>query len=257
MKMKRICILVLPLAGVFLFLYHGCKKDEDNSGSKNESSNSLVFEDRSVQEEVSPYFYDNHIYRIELLGENLERARILHAALEEGVEEEFLMIEEAQKFFFNHTGVVMYSIPTQDPEQGLIIYETMGLFQVGMVHYRPAEQGRMSFSLKTMDDRTYFSLKLDEQNRIGDLMVFENEEMKSFNEAVYSLTYMEESQDATVKGASAICCRREGSWSECMNCTIDDCTDSWVCKAAAMIMPRELLAGMAVSCIGAGPKAIC
>jgi hypothetical protein len=257
MKMKRKCLILLSLTGLFLILFIGCNKDEVSPCSTSESSNSLVYEDKSLQEEVSPNFYDNHIYRIELLGANREREQLAMAALEGGVEEEFLMIEKTQKFFFNHTEVIMYSIPTRDPEQTLILYKTEGLYLVSMAHYRPAETGRMSFTLRTMDDRDYFSLKLDDQNRIGDLKVFENEEIKSFNRAVYSLTCKEESQDATLKGTSASCCRKESSWSACMNCTLDDCADSWICKAAAIIAPAELVAGIAASCIGAGPDARC
>jgi hypothetical protein len=151
----------------------------------------------------------------------------------------------------------MYSIPTLDPEQTLILYETKGLYQVSMAHFRPAEEGRMFFALKTMDDRDYFSLKLDDQMRMGELKVFENDEIKNFNQTVYSLTYREESRDETLKGSSAICCRKESSWSSCMNCTLDDCSGSWICKAAALIAPAELVAGFAVSCIGAGPDSRC
>jgi hypothetical protein len=257
MKMKRICLVLLPLAVVFLFVYTGCDKDEDDPGTKNESTNTLVYEDRSLQEKVSPYFYDNHIYRIELVGENHKREQILHAALEKGVDKEFLMIEEAQKFFFNHTEVIMYSIPTLDPEQTLILYETKGLYQVGMARYRPAEQGRMSFTLSTMDDRSYFSLKLDDQNRMGELRVFDNEEVKSFNRTIYSLTLREESREESAKGTAAICCRKESSWSDCMDCTVNDCGGSWLCKIAGIIAPVELVAGFAVSCIGAGNESRC
>ncbi len=257
MKMKRKCLVLLPLAGMILFFFAGCNKDEESQNSKKESANSLVYEDASLMEQVSPYFYDNHIYRIELLGANQEREQIVRAALANGVEEEILMIEEAQKFFFNHTGVIMYSIPTLDPEQTLILYESKGLYQVSMAHYRPAEGDKMYFALKTMDDRNYFSLKLDGQNRMGELKVFENEKVKSFNRAVYSLTLKEESQAVTTKGAAAICCRKESSWSDCMNCTVDACAGSWVCKLTAIIAPMELAAGLAASCIGAGPDSRC
>ena len=115
----------------------------------------------------------------------------------------------------------------------------------------------MSFTLKTMDDRDYFSLKLDEQNRIGELKVSENEEVKSFNRAIYSLTLEEESQEKSVNGAAAICCRRESSWSDCMDCTVNDCDGSWLCKIVGIVAPVELVAGFAASCIGAGPDARC
>jgi len=257
MKMKRMYLVFLPLVGVILFFFFGCNKDEEIQSSGNESSNAVIYEDASLKEQVSPYFYDNHIYRIELLGANLERERILRAALDQGLEEAFLLLEEAQKFFFNHTDVIMYSIPTLDPEQTLILYETMGLYQVSMAHFGPAGGGNMSFSLKTMDDRDYFSLKLDDQMRMGELKVYENEEIKSFNRTIYSLTYTEESQDVTTKSATADCCRNESSWSDCMDCTVNDCQGSWLCKIVGIVAPVELVAGFAASCIGAGPDARC
>jgi len=257
MKMKRKCLVLLPLAGMILFFFTGCNKDEEIRISRKDSSNSLVYEDKSLKEKVSPYFYDMHIYRIELLGANQEREQIVREALANGVEEGSLMIEEAQKFFFNHTGVIMYSIPTLDPEQTIILYESKGLYQVSMAHYRPVEGGLMSFALKTMDDRDYFSLKLDDQMRIGDFMVSENEEVQSFNRAVYSISLKEESQDATLKGVSAKCCRQESSWSNCMSCTATDCSGSWLCKVVAVIAPVELVAGFAASCIGAGEGSRC
>jgi hypothetical protein len=257
MKMKRKLYLLLSLTGIFLVALTGCNKEEEHPGATSESSNSLVYEDRSLEKEVSPYFYDNHIYRIELLGANREREQLLGAALEQGVDEEFLLIEEAQKFFFNHTDVIMYSIPSYDPEQTLILYESKGLYQLAMVHLTPLVEGKLAIRLKTLDDRDYLSLKLDDQMYIGDLKVFENEEILAFNQSVYSLTYLEESQGGDLKDADAECCRKESSWSGCMNCTIDDCGGSWLCKAAALVMPAELVAGFAVSCIGAGPDARC
>ncbi len=257
MKMKRKYLVLLPLAGIFLFYFPGCNKDEESQSSDKESTNTLVYEDASLREQVSPNFYDNHIYRIELLGANQEREHLVHEALKNGVEEGFLMIEEAQKFFFNHTGVIMYSIPTLDPEQTLILYESMGLYQVSMAHFGPTEGGHMSFALKTMDDYDYFSLKLDDQMRIGEFRVSENEEVKSFNRAVYSISLKEESQDETLKGKSAICCRKESSWSGCMGCTASACSGSWLCKVVAIVAPVELIAGFAASCIGAGEGSRC
>ena len=255
--MKRKYFVLLPLAGILLLSFPGCNKHEGSQGPEDRSSNSLVYEDRSLLEEVSPHFYDNHIHRIELLGANAERARVLKAALDEGLNRDFLMVEETQKFFFNHSEVIMYSIPTPDPEQTVILYEAQGLYQVSMAHYRPADAGKMAFSLKTMDDLEVFSLKLDDKLRVGELKVSKNEVIISFNDAVNSLTYREESLDADLKYTGAICCRRESGWSDCMNCTFDDCADSWICKAAGIIAPTELVAAFAVSCIGAGADARC
>ena len=257
MMKRKYLIASLLLTGIILFVAYSCTKEDDIQESKERKTNVLIYEDKSLMDEVSPYFYDNHIYRIELLGDNLEREQIVRAALAEGVEEEFLMIDEAQKFYFNHTGVIMYSIPTRDPEQTLILYETEGLYQVSMAYFGPAEDDKMYFVLKTMDDRNYFSLKMDAQNRLGELKIYENKEIKSFNKAVNSLYLEEESHEGVVKGTSAICCRKESSWSACMNCTLDACQGSWVCKVTAIIAPAELAAGMAASCIGAGPDSRC
>jgi len=288
MKKRKYFIVSLLFTGIVLFVLYSCTKEDEIQKTEDRSSNVLVYEDQSTKDKVSPYFYDNHIYRIELLGDNQERAQIVREVLSNGVDEGFLMVEEAQKFFFNHTGVIMYSIPTRDPEQTLIIYETKGLFQVSMANYRPVEGGKIYFALKTMDDREYLSLKLDDQNRLGELKFFEiyfalktmddreylslklddqnrlgelkffeNEKLKSYNRAVYSITLREESQVGAVKDASAICCRKESSWSDCMTCTANDCASSWLCKVVAIIAPKELIASLAVSCIGAGPDSIC
>jgi hypothetical protein len=257
MEKRNYLFVSLLIAGIILVLAKSCSKESDIQVPEDRSTNVLIYEDNSLKEEVSPYFYDNHVYRIELLGANLEREQVVSAALAEGADEGSLMIEEAQKYFFNNTGVIMYSVPTLDPEQTLIVYESRGLYQVSMAHYRPAEGGTMQFTMKTMDDRDYFSLKLDDQNRIGDLKVYENKQIKCFNKAVISLTLEEESQEGIVKGSSATCCRRESSWSACMHCTLDACQGSWVCKATAIIAPAELVAGMAASCIGAGPNSRC
>jgi len=257
MMKRKYLFASLLLTGIVLFVAYSCTKDDDIKESKDRSSNVLIYEDKSLMDEVSPYFYDNHIYRIELLGTNPEREEIVRAAVAEGVDEGFLMTDEAQKYHFNHTGVIMYSVPTRDPEQTLILYESEGLYQVSMAHFGPAENGLMYFVLKTMDDREYFSLKLDDQNRIGELRLFENEKVKSFNKAVYSLTLSEESQDLTEKSVSATCCRKESGWSNCMECTVNDCEGSWVCRLTALIAPVELAAGLAASCIGAGPGSRC
>jgi hypothetical protein len=118
MKMKRKCLFLLPLAGMILFFFPGCNKDEYSQNTKSESANSLVYEDNSLLEEISPYFYDNHIYRIELLGDNQERERILSEALQNGVEEDFLMIEGAQKYLLqsyrgDHVFHPLPSIPSK------------------------------------------------------------------------------------------------------------------------------------------------
>jgi hypothetical protein len=254
--MKKLFIGTLVLTGFILLLAYGCDKEDEVQILDVETSNSLVYEDPSLIDEVSPYFYDNHIYRIEQLGENQEKREVEAAARENGVDMDCLSLTEVKKFYFNHTGVTMYSIPTSDPEQAVILYQSHGLFQVSLAEFRPAEGQRMQFSLRTMDDQPFYSFQLDPQNRIGEFVVSDNERIKSFNNEIYLLT-LETSHRKSTHTENAVCCRKEATWKACMTCTLDACNDSWVCKLTAIVAGPELAAALAASCIGAGSDARC
>ena len=71
--MKKLLFGSLFLTGIILFVAFGCTKEDETQTLDDQTSNSLVYEDNSLIDEISPYFYDNHIYRIEKLGENQEK----------------------------------------------------------------------------------------------------------------------------------------------------------------------------------------
>jgi hypothetical protein len=246
----------LVLTGIILLVAYGCDKEDEIQILDDRTSNSLVYEDLSLKDEVSPNFYDKHIYRIEHLGENREKRELEAAARKNGVDMDCLLLTEVKKFYFNHTGVIMYSIPTSDPEQAVILYKSHGLFQVSMAKFGPAAGQRFQFSLRTMDDQPFYSFQLDEHNRIGEFVVSDNELIKSFNNDIYSLT-LETSHRKSSHIENAECCRKKASWKACMTCTLDACYDSWVCKLTAIVAGPELAAALAASCIGAGPNARC
>jgi len=246
----------LALTGVILLLVYGCDKDAEIQIQDKDTENALVYEDPSLIDEVSPDFFDNHIFRIEHLGENQEKRRVEEAARKNGVDMDGLLLEELRKFYFNHTGVIMYSIPTTDPEQMVILYESHGLFQVSMAEFRPSTKDRSYYGLRTLDDQPYYSFQLDAQNRIGECVVHENELIQSFNHEIYFLT-LETSHRKSTQSEDAVCCRKEATWKACMTCTLDACNDSWLCKITAIVAGPELAAALAASCIGAGPGARC
>jgi len=254
--MKKSIIVALVLTGIILLLANGCDKENEIQIQDVEASNDLVYDNPSLLDEVSPYFYDNHIYRIEQLGENQEKRRVEAAARENGVDMGCLLLDEVKKFYFNHTGVMMYSIPTTDPQQSVILYESHGLFQVSMAEFSPLAGQKSQFSLRTMDDQPFYSFQLDEENRIGEFVAHENERIQSFNNDIYFLT-LETSHRKSIQGEHAVCCRREATWKACMNCTLDECSSSWICKVTAIVAGPELAAALAASCIGAGPGARC
>jgi len=254
--MKKLFIAFLALTGIILLVAYGCDKDDEIQMLDERTSNSLVYEDPSLKDEVSPYFYDNHIYRIEQLGENQEKREVEAAARENGVDMDCLLLTEVKKFYFNHTDVIMYSIPTNNPEQTVILYKSHGLFQVSMAKFGPLAGQRSQFSLRTMDDQPFYSFQLDEQNRIGEFVVSDNEHIKSFNNEIYFLN-LETSHLKSSHIENAECCRKESSWKACMTCTLDACNNSWVCKLTAIVAGPELAAALAASCIGAGSNARC
>jgi len=246
----------LALTGVILLMVYGCDKDAEIQIQDKNTANTLAYEDPSLIDEVSPNFYDNHIYRIEYLGENQEKRRVEAAVRENGVDMNGLLLGEVRKFYFNHTGVMMYSIPTYDPEQTVIIYESHGLFQVSMAEFRPSDGNRSYYGLRTLDDQLFYSFQLDPQNRIGELVVNENELIQSFNHEIYYLT-LETSHRKSTQSQDAVCCRKEASWKACMNCSMDACNENFLCKLTSFVAGPELAAAFAISCIGAGPDARC
>jgi hypothetical protein len=254
--MKKLLIGIPVLAGIILLLTYGCDQEDEVQIADALTSNTLVYDDPSLIDEVSPYFYDNHIYRIEYLGENQERREVESAARENGVDMDCLLMEEVKKHYFNHTGVIMYSIPTSDPAQTVILYQSHGLFQVSMAEFRPVAGQRMQYSLRTLDDQPFCSFQLDDQNRIGEFLVCDNEIIQSFNNEIYFLT-LETGHRKSTLTEDAECCRKEATWKACMMCTLDACDASWLCRLTGIAAGPELAAALAASCIGAGPDARC
>lgn len=255
MKKRKYLIAPLLFMGIVLIVY-SCAKEDEVMEPEKQSTNSLVYEDNSLLDEVSPYFYDNHFYRIEKLGENPEKKHVVSAVRDQGFDVDCMILSEVQKFYFNHTTTIMYSIPTSDPEQTAIIYESNGLYQVTMATYRSVAGKRMQFELRTADDQLFYQMQIDDQNRMGELLIVDNKIINSFNNEIYYLT-IETGHRKSVMAEDAECCRREEDWKACLNCTLDACNSSWFCRLSGFIVGPELAAAFAASCIGAGPDTFC
>lgn len=256
MKTRKYVFVALSLMGLILLIAFGCDKEDEVQNLDTQTTNALVYEDPSLMDEVSPNFYDNHIYRIEVLGENQEKNRVLEAARESGADMDCLNLSEVEKYYFNHTDLIMYSIPGDDPEQALILYERHGLFMASMAEYHPLEGERSQYSLKTLDDELYFSFQLDNQNWMGEFEVKDNKIINSFNNQVYAVS-LEEGHVKSAKSIRLPCCRKEKNWSACVNCTLDACEESAICRLLTIVSGPTIAAGIAASCIGAGPDARC
>lgn len=254
--MRKYVFVALSLTGLILLIPFGCDKEDEVQTRDDQASNALVFEDPSLMSQVSPYFYDNHIYRIEVLAENREKKRVVQAITNSGADMTCLQLEDVQKFYFNHTELVMYAVPTLDPEQTLILYERFGLFQAILAEYQALPGNRSQYGLKTLDDELYFSFQLEDQNWIGEFRINENQIIHSFNTQVYALS-LQEGHGKSALSEEAVCCRREDNWKACVMCTLDACDESVLCRLTAIATGPALAAAIAASCIGAGPDARC
>jgi hypothetical protein len=254
MKHTKLFAVIVFLSGTLLFVALSCDKEDENPTTGR--MNLVEFEDLSLHTHVSPNFYDNHIYRIELLGDNLERAELLREVQQQGIDPGCLNMAGSRKFFMNHSDILMYSIPTRDPERTVIVYAYEDLYQVNMAEYRYISENRRKFELKTLDDRLFYSLQLDEQDRIGKFSMEENYMMDAFNTEIYALN-LDKPHLKSTRDHSAECCRKEATWKACMNCTVKDCSESWLCVASLVLLGPETLAAFSVSCVGAGPNTWC
>jgi hypothetical protein len=256
MKMRKYVTTALSLTGLILLIAIGCDKEEEVQTVVDQAPNALVFEDPSLIDQVSPHFYDNHIYRIEVLAENREKQRVVRAISESGFDRTCLMMGEVQKFYFNHTELIMYAVPTGDAGKMLILYERSGLFQAILAEYNPLSGNRSRYALKTLDDALYFSFQLDDDNWTGDFQVNDNQIMNDYNTQIYALNF-EEGREKSASSEEAACCRKEETYRDCIMCTLDACEESALCRLTALAAGPALAAAIAASCIGAGPGARC
>ena len=253
--MKKIIIISLFVVVIIPIFISSCLKKDDKTLIEN-NENYLIFEDLNQKNNISPNFYDNHFYLIEMLGNNEEKENIISMLNEAGADLCFLNLEIMKKFHFNNSDIIMYSIPFLNSENIVVIYKYDDICQVNIAEYYTLENGKNQFSLKTLDNELFYSLQTDSDNRIGNFIIEKNYELQNFSNAVYSLREKKDKNQSDFE-LRRTCCRRASDWGACMNCTAAACGSSWVCVAALVVAGPETLAGFAVSCIGSGPDSFC
>lgn len=254
MKTKKWIAASLLTIVSAVVLFYSCSRDDDPVLSQEttlqaEEENSLIYEDPNKLGDPSPYFYDNHFYRIEHIGVNHERSQVENALPDAGCAQ----IGEMHKYYFDNSKMLMYSIPGNDPEKTWIVYRHEDTFQSFEVDYYPLAEGGMQFRMQTPDGAHFYSLKIDEENYLYDFELSDNRAVTAFSERIYHTR----SQKVALKSASAECCRREDSWRDCMTCTLNDCDNSLFCRITGLVIGPYLAAGFAGSCVGAGPDTFC
>ena len=95
--MKKLLFAVPVFIGLLtLLIYQGCSKTEEDPRSS-DSKNVVIFEDLSILDSSSPSPLENHIYRIEILGNNVEMEQV---------------VWEAEKAGFDLSALNIYGIKT-------------------------------------------------------------------------------------------------------------------------------------------------
>lgn len=257
--MKKSIYLIPVLTGLlFALAFRGCS---ENNGVEMapEDENLVLFEDLSLLENVSASPLDNHIYRIELLGQNEELERIIEeVSMQTNLER--LNIYDVKKFFSNNSEVLMYSIPFSDNDNRIIVYRYSDLFQVNIAEYENMENGHTRFRMKTTDGSLYYGLEITGDNKAGNFVHAPNDRINTFNNNVYETSRRHPEMGAGVlkeKNPDDTCCRRMEDWEGCFTCTTEFFLGKWYGLVAYAAIGPEFVAAIGISCIGAGPNTFC
>lgn len=252
---KPIIILAIMIAGTIISLLTSCSEDNEMETVQKES-NTVIFEDRETREHVSPSPFENHVYRIEMLSSNAEMDRIVEEVQNATGELEELNIYGIKKFYLNNSDGVMYSIPYMRGENAMIVYRFGNLFQVAKAEFVPAENGITHFRLRTPDNALYYGLSIRNESEIGEFIFEDNSMINNFSNQVYTMQHAG-LETGNKKGTNVTCCRKSDSWADCVECTTSALTKTWYGQLGLALAGREIIASIAISCIGAGPDAMC
>ncbi|MFC2129152.1 hypothetical protein ACFLQX_00055 [Bacteroidota bacterium] len=254
--MKKNPLILMLLAGLMTVFFYSCEKDPQYQDESEE--NIILFEDRTILENISPNYYDNHIYRIELLGNNDELCDLISTISEEGISTDQLNIYGTKKHLFNHSSVCMYSIPNNLNDNKVIVYQ---YDDVSMVMH--AQTIKMSendvFRMTSTDGKMHYSMRVNDRGEFRNIVTEYNPKFEIFSARVHELSREDRLDERRqLKGKEvAPCCRKEDSWRDCIDCTSSEFRETVVGTIALTLLGMEAYAAIAVSCINANPGAVC
>ncbi|WP_458626435.1 hypothetical protein [Winogradskyella sp. PC D3.3] len=254
-KYIKISIFTLLISSILIY---SCSENSDLN-TMEENQNEVIFEDVTLKDNVSPNFYDNHFYLIEKLGNNAEKEMIIAKLQDNSIELKNLNMDIIKKFYLNNSDINMFSIPFMNSENMVIIYQFDNTYQVSVAEYNKLDKFN-EFKLKTLDNKLYYSVEINDQNQIGGIVIADNDKIADFSNEVYNISTEKHNSlnhNSNNSQAKSGCCRQQSGWSDCMDCTVSYCGSKWWCVAGLVAAGPEVLAAFGASCIGAGPNASC
>lgn len=255
--MKKYLNIAISSILLLSAIIYSCSNNRDNLNTYEASMNEVIFENLSLKRNISPNFYDNHFYLIEKLGKNNERSEIINIAIQNGIKKAQINEKDIKKFFLNNSEILMYSLQLKESDEILILYKYDNIYQVSVASLNEVNNKIKQFKIKTIDGTLFYSIKINEENKMGDFVLNPNSQMNEFSNNVYESHIEKHNINSSIKVAKEDCCRHASGWSSCMDCTVSACGTSWACAGAFGVAPREMLAAFAVSCVGAGPNTFC
>ena len=252
---KYLSISVLSILLLSVIIY-SCSDNNDDLNTNETSLNEVIFEDLSLKTNVSPNYFDNHFYLIQQLGNNNERDEIVKTVKNNDIDLKTLNTKDVKKFYFNNSEILMFSISIKNSENKIIVYKYDNIYLVNKAEFS-SNTDLKQFKLKSVNDQLFYSLELNKENKIGNLQIEKNKKINEFSNSVYESHMAKHSIRKSSTLAKADCCRHAAGWSDCMDCSVSACSSSWACGITFALLPAEMAAGFAVSCIGAGSNTFC
>jgi hypothetical protein len=251
--MKKVINISAILLFLFFIIIYSCTKKDDIS-INDSAQNEIVFKDLSLKQNVSPNILENHFYLIERLGNNSERENVINEANKKLNAINELDLKQIKKFYLNNSEILLYSIPHKtDKNVKVIMLKYREISTFCFVNERQISNKLKEFKMSTIDNILVYSVQVDSNDRVGNFVTNYNAAFHNFSNQIHDLAILSGRQPEL----KASCCRKEESYSKCLDCTVNACSDSFLCVAALALAPAEMIVAIAASCIGAGPNASC
>lgn len=255
--MKKLFIYFPIILGILSIVYlKSCSEDVDSENIQ-ENENVVVYEETRIDQNKNNNPFENNIYRIEILGSNIEAERVVSVIQNKLGSIDDYNILGIKKCYINNSNIVMYTVPSISSDNRIVVYKHEELYQVNIAEFTPEGNGITKFRMKTVDGALVYGLSINEKNEIGEFVHSTNQEMNQFSNRVYEQEKAKLGTTSSELKSVNGCCRQESDWEGCFNCTTEFFARKWYGVIAYAIAGSEFVTAIGISCIGAGSNASC
>lgn len=255
--MKKLFISIPIVLGLLSIAYLKSCSDDVETETVQENENVVVYEDSRIEGNEGNNPFENNIFRVELLGSNIESERIVSAIQNKMGSIDDYNILGIKKFYVNNSNILLYTIPSISTDNRIVVYKYEDMYQVNLAEYTPEENGITKFRMKTLDGALIYGMSINENNEIGEFVHSANQEMNQFSNRVHDSEKAKLGTTSSELKSVNGCCRQAADFAGCFNCTTQFFAKKWYGAVAFGLIGREFTTAIAISCIGAGPNTFC